>query len=68
MWGRGQRNRVMKYGEGPGESVVHGPRASSLRHCVRLYVSDEIQQLDLNDTSLMDLLRDVHQCKQKCTF
>ena len=22
----------MKYGEGPGESVVHGPRTSSLRH------------------------------------
>ena len=35
---------------------------------VRLYVSDEIQQLDLNDTSLMDLLRGVQQCKQKCTF
>ena len=30
MWGRGQRNKVMKYGEGPGESVVHEPRASSL--------------------------------------
>ena len=35
---------------------------------VRLYISDEIQQLDLNDTSLMDLLRDVQQCKQTCTF
>ena len=35
---------------------------------VRLHVSDEIQQLDLNDTSLMDLLRDVQQCKQKSTF
>ena len=31
--GRGQRNTVMKYGEGaPGESVVHGPQTSLLRH------------------------------------
>ena len=44
-----------------------GSNRLSLIH-VRLYVSDEIQQLDLNDTSLMDLLRDVQQCKQKCTF
>ena len=26
MCGRVQRNKVMKYGEGPGEPVVHGPK------------------------------------------
>ena len=40
-----------------------GSNRLSLIH-VWLYVSDEIQQLDLNDTSSMDLLRDVKQCKQ----
>ena len=30
--GGGSKDKVMKYGEGPGESVVHGPRTSSLRH------------------------------------
>ena len=44
-----------------------GSNRLSLIH-VRLYVSDEIQQLYHNYTSLMGLLRDVQQCKQKCTF
>ena len=26
----------MKYGVGPGESVFHGPRASSLHHCINI--------------------------------
>ena len=51
--------------------IIHvGSDRLSLIH-VRMYISDEIQQLDLKyifHTSLMDLLRDVQQCKQKCTF
>ena len=31
MWGGVKKD--MKYGRGPGESVFHGPRTSSLRHC-----------------------------------
>ena len=30
MWGRGQRNKIMKYGEGLEESVVHGRRPNVL--------------------------------------
>ena len=33
---RGQKNKVMKYGEGPGESSVHRPWMSSLRHCMQV--------------------------------
>ena len=29
-------------GRGPGESVVHGPRTSSLRHCVSLLPSQNL--------------------------
>ena len=29
-----QRNKVTTHEEGPGEYVVHGPRTSSLRHCI----------------------------------
>ena len=31
--GEGSKEKVMKYGEGPRESVVHGPWTSLLRHC-----------------------------------
>ena len=45
----------------PPDHIMHvGSNRISLIH-VRLYVSDEIKQLDLNDTSLMNLLRDVQQ-------
>ena len=38
MYGGGVKGIMLRsrpMGRGPGETVVHGPRASSLRHCVK---------------------------------
>ena len=52
--GRGQRNKVMKYGEGPpGESVVHGPRTFLLRHCLPNKIKSKVHTLFCEKNSLM---------------
>ena len=45
---RGQKDKVMKYGKGPGESSVHRPWTSSLRHCHASFMCKNENSAGLN--------------------